>query len=378
MTRTVTIVTVCLLMTSAAATAQTIQAGNLSVKLGGRMQEQFSTTGVAEVDLIAAGRPPAAPIPATMFEMRRLRLAAELAYGDMVTGKIELEYAMARLQTRDAWMNLAIAPAFQLRFGQFKKPFSLLQLTSSTRWPIIERAARIRGLQERLSADNADSVLTAFQGSVVIPEEQNMLDLFSYQAYDLGAAVLGTVGRFGYTVGVFNGPPSDRTDDTNGKSLAGRATLRLPVSVPLTLGAGVSTREVRLRTVPSILTRDGVAFEVDLELGDFRRPGIHIMAEASTGTNLGVAEEFAAAQLIGAWFQPVTGQRFEGWEIAGRVGYGDASRAIEGDDALFLTPGVNIYFTGRNRLMLNWDVFLPQGASFQNANAIRAQAQIYF
>jgi len=359
------------------ASAQTIQAGNLTVKLGGRMQEQFSTTSVDEAELIALGRTPSAAIPLTMFEMRRLRLATELAYGDMVTGKIELEFAMARLATRDAWMNLAIDPAFQLRFGQFKKPFSLLQLTSSSRWPIIERAVRIRGLQEQLLAEDQDSLFRTFQGAAVIPEEQNILDLFSYQAYDLGAAILGNAGPVSYMAGVFNGPGSDRVDDTDDKSMAGRVTVRMPVEVPFILGAGVSTREFRVRATPSIVTRSGTAFEVDLEIGDFRRPGLHIMAEGATGTNLAVDENFIAGQLIAAWFQPVAG-RIEGWEVAARVGYGDANRDIDDDDALFLTPGINIYFTGRNRLMLNWDVFLPSGEFFESANAIRAQAQIYF
>ena len=377
MTRTVTIVAVCLWAAGSSLTAQTIQAGNLTVKLGGRMQEQFSTTSVDEADLIAIGRAPTVAIPTTMFEMRRLRLAAELAYGAPISGKIELEFAMARLQSREAWMNVGVDPALQFRFGQLKKPFSLLQLTSSTRWPIIERAVRIRGLQEDLLAFDRDSTFRSFQGTAVIPEEQNILDLFSYQNFDLGAAVLGNAGPVGYMAGVFNGPGSDRVDDTDGKSIAGRATVRLPVEAPFILGAGVSTREFRVRTTPSILTRSGTAFEVDLEYGEFRRPGLHIMAEGATGTNLAVDETFTAGQFIAAWFQPTAG-RIEGWEIAGRIGYGDSNRDRFDDEALFLTPGFNIYFTGRNRLMLNWDVFLPSGDLFNDANAIRAQAQIYF
>jgi hypothetical protein len=42
-----------------------------------------------------------------------------------------------------------------------------------------------------------------------------------------------------------------------------------------------------------------------------------------------------------------------------RVSWGDPDGAVEGDEGVLLTPGFNVYFAGRNRLMLNWDVFVP-------------------
>ncbi len=378
MTRTVTIVTACLLGGAAAAAAQTGQAGGLTLRLGGRVQAQFSTTSVDEAELVARQRAPSAPIPASMFETRRVRLSTELDYGDAVTGKLEIEYGMARLLLRDTWMNIALDPRLQLRVGQFKKPFSLLQLTSSTRWPIIERGVRMRGLQEALLADDADSVITTFRGTVVPGEEQELLEQFGYQNFDLGGAIHGSLGRFGYQIGMFNGTGADQRDDTDGKSVAGRATVRPIAGVPLTIGVGVSTREFRLRTTPSILTRSGAAYEVDMEWGDFRRSGLHIIAEAATGTNLAVDETFTAGQFIAAWYKPLSNQKIEGWELAGRVGYGDPRRDVRGDDALLLTPGFNIYFSGRNRLMVNWDVYMPRGDGFQTMHALRVQAQIYF
>jgi hypothetical protein len=376
--RTVTIVTLGLLGWTGAAAAQTPTTRELTVRVGGRVQAQFSTTSISEADLIANETPPSSPIPSSLFETRRVRLGAELDYGDAVTGKLEMEYAMARLALRDTWMNVELDPALQLRVGQFKKPFSLMQLTTSSKWPVIERGVRMRGLQERLLADDQDSVVSRFRGAAVSGEEQELLETFGYQSFDLGASLHGAAGRFGYQVGLFNGAGSDARDDTNGKSVAGRVTWRVTTGTPLTLGAGVSTREFRMRTTPSILTRNGTAYEIDFELGDFRRPGLHLLGEATTGTNLGEGGEFAAAQLIAAWYRPVADRQFEGWELAGRVSYGDPQRSIAGDDAILLTPGLNLYFSGRNRLMLNWDVFLPRGASFQTVHALRVQAQIYF
>ena len=359
-------------------TGQTLEAGPLKLKLGGRVQAQFSTTNVDEEELIAAGRRPVLPIASSMFETRRIRLQTDLEYGDMITGKIELEFGMARLQVRETYFNMRFDPAVQFRFGQWKKPFSMLQLTSSTRWLVIERGVRIRGLNEALLANDRDSVLSVFRGAVIPGEHHDMLERFGYLAYDLGAAIHGTIGAFGYQVGAFNGEGTDAIDQTNGKSIAARATYRFMESTPLTVGAGVSTREIRLTNNPTIQNRDGVAYEVDLELGDFRRKGLHIQAEATTGTNLAVDETFKAAQLVTAWFQPVTDKKFEGWELAGRVSWGDPIDNLDGDEGLLLTPGFNIYFTGRNRFMVNWDVYMPRGDNFENLHAFRAQAQVYF
>jgi hypothetical protein len=364
---------------AAAAHAQTIEAGPIKLKLGGRIQSQFSTTNVSEEELIDAGRRPSAPIPSSMFETRRVRLQSDLEYGDMVTGKIELEFGMARLNLRETYINMKLDPAFQFRFGQWKKPYSQLQLTSSTRYLVIERGVRIRGLNEALLNEDRDtSTLTVFRGNVIPGEHHDMLERFGYLAYDLGAAVLGTIGRFGYHVGAFNGEGSDANDQTNGKSIAARASYRLMDSIPLIVAAGVSTREIRLTNNPTIQNRDGTAWEVDFELGEFRRKGVHLQGEAATGTNLAKDESFNSAQLVGAWFQPVSGKRFEGWELAGRISWGDPSTDIDGDEAILLTPGFNIYFVGRNRFMLNWDVYNPSGSQFGTLHAFRAQAQIYF
>ncbi|HSL72743.1 MAG TPA: hypothetical protein VK864_21000, partial [Longimicrobiales bacterium] len=162
-----------------------------------------------------------------------------------------------------------------------------------------------------------------------------------------------------------------------------RATAKLMESYPLTVGAGFSTREFRVSSTPTIETRDGVAFEVDFELGDFRRKGLHLFGEVTTGRNLAIAdgvdnENFLAAQGIATWFAPLENARVEGWELAGRLSWGDPRRGIEDDEAMLLTPGVNLYFSGRNRIMLNWDVLMPTGSAFSTEHVVRAQAQVYF
>jgi hypothetical protein len=354
----------------ATAPLQAQSAGDVQIQLTGRLQYQFNTTNVDEAAL-------GERIASSTFETRRVRLGVNLEYAEWLTALIEPEYALAKLQLRQAWVNLGIDPRFELQLGQFKKPFSLWQLTSSTVHPLIERAIRIRGLHDLygvLDEGEAPSLLGRLDGQVLLGEEQELLERMGYDSYDMGAVAHGEVGRFGYTAGVFNGTGSDTRDETDGKGFAARVTMQVATTIPVVLGAGVSRQEI---SAGSDQTMDGTAIEVDVELGRFRRAGLYILAEAVTGTNLAVDERFRAAQAMVAWFAPRQG-RVEGLEPLGRISWGDPNGEIDGDEGLLLTPGLNVYFVGRTRLMLNWDVFVPADARFDTVSALRAQAQVAF
>jgi len=373
---------VVLFLSAAPLSAQIIEAGDVKLRLLGRVQTQFSTTSIDEEELTAAGRPLATAIPSTQFETRRIRFGAELEFEKWLVGKLETELGLARLQIRDAFLNMAFDPRFQLRVGQFKKPFSLMQLTSSSVWPVIERGVRIRGLLESIAVRDSlaggTRVIQNFRGIPVIGEEQELLELFLYQNFDQGAAVHGRFGALGYYAGVFNGSGWDRPDDNDSKSYAGRLTLGF-TKLPIVLGGAVSYREFRVRNQPTIVDSNGIAFEGDIEIGAFRKKGIHVMGEFTIGDNMvQTDDQFLAGQGIVAWFQPLNNQRIEGLEIAGRASYGDPRRELEEDEGLLLTPGVNVYFFGRNRLMFNWDWYLMSSRLGESENALRAQVQFYF
>ena len=372
------------LVLAARVDAQTVEAGPLTLKLKGRINYQFNTTSVDDAELAAQGLNVA--VPSSTFELRRLRVGTAFEYEDWLNGEIELDVAGGRVQARNAFMNFGFAPAFQVRAGQFKKPFGLLQLTSSSTFPLIERGVRIRGLADALSSqdDPASRVFTGLVG-----EEQELLDQLRYQNYELGAEVHGGIGPVGYAVGVFNGTGSDRASETDDKSFAGRGTLELAAGKPLVLGVGLSRSVLRTGSSADD-ARTGAAWEADLQWGEFRQRGLRVLAEVTGGKNIAVEDaNFLGAQGVVAFFQPLgVGQvastdqvrrpRVEGVEFAGRASYGDPRRDIEGDEGLLLTPGVNVYFSGRNRLMLNWDIYMPESDRFTTQNALRAQAQVYF
>lgn len=345
------------------------QAPAVTASVTGRMQFQFNTTSVDGADI-------GEPLASSTFETRRVRLGVNVRVGDWIRGYIEPEYALARLSLKQAWMSFELDSAFVVRAGQFKKPFSLINLTSSTVHPMIERGVRIRGLEEMLALQSTGQ-LSALRGDLLIGEQHTLLETQGYLAYDMGVAVEGRRGAFGWSAGIFNGNGPDRRDENDGKALAARLTYTVDVGTPLTFGGAWSRRELNWPTADDTDTRTGDAFEVDAELGGLRQ-GWWALAEVSSGTNLATEERFLGAQAVISRFFGTGGTRLEGFEPMARVSWGDPDDSVEDDAGLLFTPGLNLYFVGRNRLMLNWDVFMPEGAAFDTQHAGRAQVNLYF
>lgn len=341
----------------------------VTVDITGRMQFQWNSTSVAEDE--AGG-----PLASSTFETRRVRLGADIRVGDWIRGYIEPEYALGSLSLKQVWMSLELDRALVLRAGQFKKPFSVINLTSSTAHPMIERGVRIRGLEESLVAANQGE-LSGVRGDLLIGEQHALLDAQGYLAYDLGAMLEGRAGAFGWAAGVFNGNGPDARDENNGKSLAARVTYDIDMGRPLTLGGAWSRRELRWPTATDADTRTGDAFEIDAVLGGLRE-GWWLLAELSSGTNIATEERFLGAQGVLARFFGTDGGRIEGIEPMARFSYGDPDDSIDGDAGMLVTPGINLYFIGRNRLMFNWDVYVPESDRFETQHAGRAQINLYF
>ncbi|MGH7475086.1 MAG: porin [Longimicrobiales bacterium] len=333
-------------------------APRIEVKVGGYAQVQFNTTSV-EADGVAGSQ----------FEIRRARPTVEVAIDEWITAKLQLDLAGGGASLTDGYIDLSLGESFNLLAGQAKKPFSLILLTSSSQLPVIEREARIRGAVAELG------------------DEFAILDDQQYAVRDVGVQVHGRHGRFGWAAGVFNGEGLNRPEVNSRKSFAGRATVVPLRERPLQIGTGFSYRETAEQEAGGLAAdRSGTAFEVDAEWGAFRRPGIHALLEVSLGDNLlEPGAEFLGAHAIVARFWPRAG-RIEGLELAGRASFGDPvteERAATVDDPLgasvwLFTPGVNAYFTGRNRAMLNWDVRVPGLDGLDVEHALRAQLQLYF
>src|SRR5687768_11054144 len=245
---------------------------NVTVTLNGRMHFQWNSTSV---DTAEAGTP-TTPIPANTFETRRVRLEANITVEEWIRGVVEADFALGRLVLKNVWMSLAFDPAFVVRAGQFKKPFSLIELKSSTQNAIIERGLRIRNLEQALFV--ADPTQPRFRGLVLPGEEYALLLAQNYISYDVGAEVSGTYRALGWAAGVFNGAGADTRDENDAKHVAARVTVAPPIGTPLRIGAGFSHEELNFPAAPSTGRREGNAYEVDAELGGFRQ-GLWVLAE---------------------------------------------------------------------------------------------------
>lgn len=251
-----------------------------TVRLTGRVQAQFSTVAG---DSTAQFNPHGAVTSA--FEVRRLRIQADVGIGENVTMVLMPSFEMASLRVRDAWLRVRLAhgggAALGITMGQEKKPFSRYELTSSNTLVAIERGARFRGVSGEVVAQN------------------NLLEENGYIAHDLGASLdaglLG--GRVVLKAGLYNGSGESAADVNNAKSYAVRTTATVladqdarPV---LRLGAGLISRDRGVCTAaggacpgffPDSSHRTS-AFELDAEWGDFR-PGLHVVADIATGDNV--------------------------------------------------------------------------------------------
>jgi hypothetical protein len=371
MVRRIGVVSIAVVLVSVAALPAAAQERPpVTVSLNGRMQFQWNSTSV---DTAEAGTP--GPIPESTFETRRVRLEANVTVEEWIRGLIEVDFALAQLALKQIWMSLQFDPAFVVRAGQFKKPFSLIELRSSTQNAIIERGLRIRNLEQALFV--ADPTQPRFRGVVLPGEEYRLLLDQKYISYDLGAEISGAYGALTWAAGVFNGSGADARDENDAKHLAARATVGVPIGTPLRFGAGFSHAEANVPTLTSTARREGNAFELDAELGGFRN-GLWVLAEVTRGTNLATDGTFMGAHGVASYFIGTGGARIEGIEPVARVSWGDPDDDIEDDAGMLVTPGINLYFFGRNRLMFNWDIYMPQNDAIDTQHAGRAQINLHF
>jgi hypothetical protein len=313
------------------------KANAVEVSFGGRVQTQFNTTTVESE-------------PSTEIALRRVRLEATVKLNDWVTAKIQPEYAGSRVSVRDAYVRFAFDPALNLVAGQAHRPFGRVVPTSSARMLPIERGLRIRGLP------NAR-------------EEHNLIVELGYAERDVGLQLTGEPEwaplGLSYAVGVFNGPARGDARELNTYQLVARAAME-PVD-RLKLGASWSRRDF---VVPDTLNedvlsiRDGHAWAVDAEYGEYA-PGLHLLGEAVFG-DYDPAEDvrFTGVQGWLGYRSRTLGRKLTNVEPMLRVSVGDVdgepSRlAVEG--GTLLTPGINLYFGPLNRIMLNYDLWSPDG-----------------
>ena len=325
-----------------------LRANVTEISIGGRVQTQLNTSSVDGV----------AP---SQLLIRRARMELEVTINDRVGGAIQADFAGNQVDIKDAYLQLALTPSISVLAGKAHRPFSLMDLTSSKRMPFIEPGLRIRG--------------------VVAGEELALLDGLDYSDRDIGIQVLGDPADapfdLTYAAGVFRGPLHGAVGDQDSYQYAARVTGR--ASPEIRIGAAWSSRDFAgPGAVPEL--RRGHAFEVDVEYGAFA-PGLHVLAEVAGGD----IDPFTDATFrgINTWVAYRTGPLgalVSALEPVFRVSYTDTDDdgvALTPPGGTLLTPGINIYFTPLNRLMLDYDVWRG-GDDSPDATSFKVMFQLGF
>jgi hypothetical protein len=358
-------------MLCAAATPAWSQTAPVRATLSGRLHYQWNSTSVDETEVEGGSR-----IARTTFEQRRVRMGVDVQVSDWIRGRVEPEFTMGRLAVRQAWVAFQLDSVLVVRAGQAKKPFGAVMIASSATLPVIERGVRIRGLEDALRTSDA-SLHRSVRGELLTGEAFTLLDAQRYSGYDMGVSLEGRRGAIGWSAGIYNGTGADTRDENDGVSAAARVSWTASRAHPLVIGAAASRQELNWPAATSTDTRSGTAFAIDAELGSFRQ-GLWLIGEVAGGENLASGESFTAMHFIAAWFRATGASRVEGWEPVMRISRGDPDTSVASDEGVLVTPGVNLYFAGRNRLMLNWDVHVPAGEQFATQHALRAQINLHF
>ncbi len=358
------------------------------ITISGRFQTQLATSSCSDFSLTASSTSSACErdVPAVDLFIRRARLTLELDFNDWISGKLEPDFEeLDGVQVKDAWGRLNFQPGAehphaQVTVGHFKRPFDGFHLTSSTEILTIERDVDIPGVPGP-TALSLDELTT----------RNNLSDR------DIGVMLDGGTpdDRFHYWVGAFNGRgPGENEDLNTEKQLVGRAAYKLQVGGhPLELAAAAAVTDVPFtRSDGSLDGRYFGAFELWAELGDFDG-GPHVQAGAVFGKNalqteaggtpdLEAGDPLASMvtwQAIGSYKLDVDGGYFlEAIEPVFRVTMANPNTDLPDDTVWGFTPGVQIFFAGRNKLALNWDIAVFGDDSLDTESSFKAQYQFHY
>lgn len=312
-----------------------IQVGDATLEIGGRAQFQAAHTsadGAPALDLFA----------------RRIRMTFDVSLNEWISGRIQPDFTES-VDLRDAYVRLTVGDGFRLDMGQFKRAFDLFVLTSSTEIEEVERDGRIPGLAGPGACSGVGNVCSLVR----------FTERLAFADRDVGFRVQGEAGsRFEYMATVTNGTGLGRGDENDAKSAAGRLVF--------SLGDGVRVAgNVSVHDYPSGgEDRYAAAWGGDLEVGDFRAPGVHVRVGLVGGDNWRAAPvdepTFLSTQGIVTWYRPVgDAGPVVAVEPLARASWGDPDLDSDDDGGLLLTPGFAVYFGGRNKLTANLDVYAP-------------------
>ncbi|MFQ5679765.1 MAG: porin [Gemmatimonadota bacterium] len=357
-----------------------LESGAAEIELHGRLQVQGRTSSCSGFPI---DEPSACQedVPGLDWFIRRARLTLTARFNDWIEGRLQPEFGQVdEVELKDAWGRLLLGPGAHLTIGHFKRPFDGFQLTSSTRILTIERDLDIPGVSS-LKAASLDELTTKFHLS----------------DRDVGIMLNGGTrdGLLRYWVGAFNGRgPKENQDLDTEKQFVGRGQVAVEVGgLPLKLAAAAALTDVPFKRSSGQLDGEYFgAYELWAELGDFDG-GPHVQAglilsenplqnvageELDLEANDPLADAIAW-QVIGTYRLAVKRSFFvKAVEPLFRVTRADPNTDLEEDAAWGFTPGVQLFFDGRNRVAINWDFASFSDDVSRSESSFKVMYQFYF
>lgn len=237
----------------------------------------------------------------------------------------------------DAMIELGFIPQAGLAFGQFKVPFSLENLTSSSDLDTINRSQTVENLCPGRDIRAAGR--------------------------DIGISLNGRFSWAEYSLGIFNGSGINKADTNDRKDVAGRLAF-YPVS-SLVLGLAHY--------------RGGYSSEQGNPILDKNRTGLEI---AFVRERLSVKGEYIFAR--------DDETKKYGWYVQGgyylipekiqtivKYDFFDKNREVRGDQAEVTTLGLNWFFSKKTKLQINYE-YHQEEANESSKNGILIQFQAGF
>ncbi len=322
--------------------------GGSTVTLGARVQVQYEASSAQ--DSISS------------FSIRRAWVTIDGKLNDKVGGRVQFNANGASVF--EAYLQLKHSEAFQVQIGQFKRAMSYFWLAANADLPLIERNGRVTGVNH----------CPGVGGVCSFGQLTGSLGLDTYEPGILMTGRFGG-GRMGYRFTLTNGEGLGGKDVNNSKSASARLSAflgenrRLSAYVALdeTLDSGKETM-----TVP--------AYGAELEIGTWRN-GPHLLVNGLTGRNWKAGDDvtFTAFQAMGLWYRPLDPEAgLAAIEPMLRVSWASTAPGDTGGinaDGTVITPGVMVYFAGRNGISANLDIYR---ASEINEWSLKVQAFTFF
>lgn len=319
--------------------------------LTGRVQAQYNTT--SDTSAIASE-----------FMIRRARLTAELRINDIVTGKVQPDFGEGKISLKDAYVAFDFAPVFGMTVGQFKRPFDLFELTSSTKILTIERAGVVRGV-------------STCAGPGGICSYSRFTEKLGFSDRDIGVRFDGTAGDWTWQAAITNGEGANHDEVNDGKSFGARLVY---AGLPnLAIGANVAAHDYTNEVDPGRKYAGG--YGVDVEWGSFSG-GWHAQAGAVTGDNwrnldvAGAPSRFRTAQGVLTYRFQLGTAALDAIEPLARFSWADPDTDVDNDHEMFLTGGVVAHFVGRNKIAFNVERWMPSSGAGQWS--MKVQSYLHF